>query len=334
MGQDIYFTKAYAEVNALIEAGEAIFIELDNQYGHITHSAIKREIANEIDGVKYYDLITPYGYGGPIIHRCIDEARLIESYEVALHEYCEANRIVSEFVRFHPLFQNQEAFKDIYDVKYLRQTVGTDLRRFDNTFQSEFSTTARRRIRNLIKEEKYSCVLAKGFDDIEDFISIYKETMDRRHATDFYYFNRNYFYELKRRFRSQLVTTTVYYQGEIIAMGLYFLSGKVVHDHLNGTKAEYLHLSPAYLLKYTMMNWASKNGFDVIHYGGGVSNAQDDSVLKFKKSFAKNTDFEFHIGSRIWNQSVYEVLCRNRDIDSTSGFFPAYRAPVEKIKER
>lgn len=333
MYQDIYFTKAYAEVNELIEDGEAIFIELENQYGHITHSAIKREIDIDIDGTKYYDLVTPYGYGGPVIHRWTNIEKLVETYEAALLEYCEAHHIVSEFIRFHPLFQNQEAFRGIYDVKYLRQTVGTDLKRFDDTFQNEFGATARRRIRNLIKEEKYSCVLTRGFNDIEDFITIYKDTMDRRHATDFYYFDRNYFHELKRRFSDQLLTTSVYYQGEIIAMGLYFISGDIIHDHLNGTKATHLHHSPAYLLKYTMLNWARQNGYALIHYGGGVSNAEDDSVLKFKKGFSKNTAFKFHIGSRIWNRAVYEALCKKRGVDSAADFFPAYRASAIMVKE-
>ncbi|MFC3420002.1 GNAT family N-acetyltransferase [Salinicoccus hispanicus] len=333
MNRDIYFTKEYAEVNELIEHGEAISIEIQCEYGHITHTAIKREIDTGIDGEKYYDLITPYGYGGPVVHEYVNLKKLIEVFEETLMDYCDKHSIVSEFVRFHPLFQNQESFRSVYDVKYMRKTVGTDLISSTDIFQSEFCATARRRVRKLVKDEKFSCILARGFHDIEDFIAIYNDTMDRHHATDFYYFDRAYFEGLKRKFGNRLVTTSVYFEGQIIAMGLYFISEDIIHDHLNGTLAEHLHHSPAYLLKYTMMNWAKANDFSLVHYGGGVSNAEDDSVLKFKKRFSNHTEFEFHIGMKIWNRTAYDALCRQKGIDKKTDYFPAYRAPRIAVKE-
>ncbi|WP_031548032.1 GNAT family N-acetyltransferase [Salinicoccus luteus] len=333
MNKDIYFTKEYAQVNELIERGEAIFIEIECEYGHITHTAIKREIDTGIDDVKYYDLVTPYGYGGPIIHEYTDLDKLIEVFEDTLVDYCEAHNIVSEFVRFHPMFQNQEPFRSIYDVRYLRKTVGTDLLSFEDPFQSELNATARRRVRKLIKDDRFSCLVAAKFEDIEDFIEIYNDTMDRHHATDFYYFDREYFEKLKWEFGDKLLTTSVFFEGRIIAMGLYFMSDDIIHDHLNGTLADYLPHSPAYLLKYTMMNWAKANGFSFVHYGGGVTNEEDDSVLKFKKRFSSHTEFDFHIGKKIWNYKVYDALCRKKGIDRETDFFPAYRAPKIAVKK-
>src|SRR5699024_2119462 len=111
----------------------------------------------------------------------------------------------------------------------------------------------------LLRNEKIYCELNRGFEDIEAFIDIYNETMTRHQAAGFYYFDREYFYELKRQFGEQLFTTSVYYEDEIIAMGLYFISGNIIHDHLNGTRSRYLNLSPAYLLKYTAVSWAKEN---------------------------------------------------------------------------
>jgi hypothetical protein len=326
MNTDIYFAEEYAQVNELIENGEALFFEIKSEHGHITLSTIKREIDIRINGEKYYDLISPYGYGGPVIHSYTDLDKLREEFEASFTDYCRKNNIVSEFVRFNPLFQNQEPFKDMYDVIYLRNTVGTDLKSFKDPFQEEFCATARRRVRKLTKDDRFSCVVTRNFDDVEDFIDIYRETMDRLNASDFYYFDDTYFYELKKKFGNDLLTTTVYFEGEIIAMGLYFISGDIIHDHLNGTRAEHLKHSPAYLLKYTMMNWAKANGFSTIHYGGGVSNSPEDTVLKFKKRFSKNTEFEFHIGKKIWNRKVYNELCRRNGIFGETEFFPAYRA--------
>lgn len=326
MNNDIYFTREYAQVNELIESGQSIYFEIKSRHGHITLGAIKREIDTRVNGAQFYDLITPYGYGGPVVHASTDLKKLVAEFEAVFSRYCETNNIVSEFVRFNPLFQNQEAFGEIYDVSYIRSTVGTDLNRSEDIFQTEFCATARRKVRKLLKNDKISCSLTKGFEDIEAFLEIYNDTMKRHNATGFYYFDREYFYELKRQFGDELFTTSVYYEDEIIAMGLYFISGDIIHDHLNGTRSEFLNYSPAYLLKYTAMNWGKENGFSVLHYGGGVSNSEEDSVLRFKKRFSNTTEFKFHIGRKIWNQEVYDELCQINGVVGNTEFFPAYRA--------
>lgn len=326
MNMDIYFTEDYAQVNALLEGGEAVHLDIDSPYGRVTHTAIKRKVDTLIDGVQYYDLVTPYGYGGPFVHEHTDIDSLIDTYRDEMETYCRSEKIISEFVRFHPLFQNQEAFRQIYDVEYMRETVATDLLGSEDAFQNEFNATARRRVRKLVRDDRFSCLVASGFNDIEDFVDIYRETMDRHHASDFYYFDRAYFEGLKEKFGKQILTTSVYFEGKIIAMGLYFISGTVVHDHLNGTRAEHLQHSPAYLLKYTMMNWAKANGASLIHYGGGVTNDPEDSVLKFKRGFSRNTAFKFHVGRKVWNVPVYDAMCRELGVGETD-YFPAYRAP-------
>ncbi|WP_462420299.1 GNAT family N-acetyltransferase [Salinicoccus sp. Marseille-QA3877] len=322
---DVYFTKEYAKLNELIENGEAKFFEIWSKHGHVTHSAIKREIHTTIDGEKYYDLISPYGYGGPVVHSHTDLNKITSEFNECFKLYCHNNNIVSEFIRFHPVEQNQLDFKDIYDTTYMRKTVGTDFKKFEDTFQNEFSRTARTKIRKRLRDDRFSFHVEKGFADIETFIDIYNTTMERHNAGQFYYFNKEYFYALKDKFHDDILTISVKFEDEIIAMGLYFLSGDIIHDHLNGTKPEHLELSPAYLLKYASMKWGVENGYSKIHYGGGVSNAEDDPVLHFKKRFSKHTEFDFYIGKKIWNEEVYDKLCKMRGMDKDRSFFPAYR---------
>lgn len=322
---DIYFTKEYVKVNELIEAGEAKFFEIKSKNGHITHSAIKRQIHTTIDGEQYFDLISPYGYGGPVIHDYTNREKLISDFKDCFSIYCANNNIVSEFIRFHPLFQNQEDMAGIYDSFYLRETVGTDLKRFDDVFQSEFSSSARRIIRKILKDKRLSYTVHFGLDNVEDFLDIYNTTMNRNGASHFYYFNKEYFYALKDKMRNNLMTISVHLDGQIITMGLYFLSAKTIHEHLIGTKPEYLKFSSAYLLKYAAMQWGKENGYDLIHYGGGLSNADDDPLFLFKKRFGKETAFKFHIGRKIWNDEVYDKLCVERGMDKNRDFFPAYR---------
>src|SRR5699024_6804917 len=154
----------------------------------ITHSAIKREIQTTIEGEKYYDLISPYGYGGPIIHDYSNKQKLIEEFNECFSIYCNNNNIVSEFIRFHPVVKNHQERKDIYDITYMRQTVGTDFKKFEDTFQSEFSRTARTKVRKRLRDDRFSFHIDRGFENVEDFVDIYYKKKDRYSIRLYYYF--------------------------------------------------------------------------------------------------------------------------------------------------
>lgn len=64
---DIYFTEEYGKLCELIERGTSETFRLQNDNGEIQHMFIKRLIPQLVNGTQYYDLITPYGYGGPVI---------------------------------------------------------------------------------------------------------------------------------------------------------------------------------------------------------------------------------------------------------------------------
>ena len=71
--------------------------------------------------------------------------------------------------------------------------------------------------------------------------------------------------------------------------------------------------------------WGKENRYELIHHGGGRSNSADDSLYKFKKQFGKNTDFRFHIGKKIWNNDIYNKLCKLKNINEDDDYFPLYR---------
>ena len=88
---------------------------------------------------------------------------------------------------------------------------------------------------------------------------------------------------------------------------------------------EYLHLSPAYILRYAITKWGKENGYELIHHGGGRSSNEDDSLYLFKKQFAKNTRFDFYLGKKTWNIEIYNELCNKKGVSKESDYFPAYR---------
>ena len=61
---DIYFDKNYGELYEDKENGKCIVFEFESEYGKVRNVFIKREIPISLcDEKKYFDIVTPYGYG-------------------------------------------------------------------------------------------------------------------------------------------------------------------------------------------------------------------------------------------------------------------------------
>lgn len=330
---DLYFEPNYGKLYEKMENGESIVFKYNGEHGTITHMFIKRLIPIKVDGQSYYDLVTPYGYGGPLITECKEGQKneLVKEFEFEFEKYCKENNIVSEFVRFHPVIGNTDDFRSCYMVSDIRNTIGTNLKDSDDPFQSEFSKSCRKNIRRALREG-ISFKITEKPDDVQDFKKIYYSTMERNEADEYYYFDDDYFNKCVQLFKENIVLVEAIYNQQTIAMGLYFTYNKTIHIHLSGTLSEYLFLSPAYVLRYAVTMWGKEKGYELIHHGGGRSNSLEDNLYLFKKQFGK-TEFKFSIGKKIWNFDIYNELCKITGADSNGDFFPAYRGKIITDKE-
>ncbi len=324
---DIYFDSNYGKLYEKAEHGVCEVFEYEDDNGKVCHQFIKREIPQELlhSTEKFYDIVTPYGYGGPVIVKAEDKKKLVNDFFVAFAKYCEQQNIVSEFVRFHPIVNNALDFKEIYNATWDRKTLGTNLKDYDDPVKQEFSKSCRKSIRQTLKKEVEYRIIEKPFD-LSGFKKVYYDTMDRNDASEYYYFDDEYFEKIQEWYRENLLIIEVIFEGQVIAAGLYFLYNKMIHVHLSGTLKEYLHLSPAYILRYALTCWAKEKGYEYIHHGGGRTNKEDDALYLFKKQFASNTQFDFYLGRKIWMPEKYIEICRQNQINPDQAFFPAYRS--------
>lgn len=324
--KDIYFDPNYGKLYESVEKGECIFWSYTGSEGKVTHQFILREIPIETKE-KWYDIVTPYGYGGPVIEYVSPGytfGDLGEAFENAFSAFCKENKVVSEFVRFHPLYNNALDFAKSYEATAIRKTLGTNLKDYEDPVKEEFSKGCRKKIRRALNAGVGYRVVESP-NQMDEFIHIYYDTMRRDNADEFYYFARGYFDELLAVFKDRIIMVEAIYEDKVIAANICFVSDGNIHVHLSGTLEEFLDLSPAYILKYATVIWGKEHGLNMVHYGGGTSNARDNSLFEFKKRFAQNTEFDFYIGKRIWNESIYNALCEEKGITDHGDFFPAYR---------
>ncbi|MTD30567.1 GNAT family N-acetyltransferase [Planomicrobium sp. YIM 101495] len=302
---DVFFSPHYGKLYEEIENGTCEQFEFRHPFGKIRHVFIKRPLPFRTNGQIFYEILTPYGYGGPVIEKVVQgrEKDLVRLYDAAFSDYCEKHAIIREFIRFHPLVGNADHFKDVYNIQFRRMTIGTDLTKSADPFQTEFSKSARRNVRNALKQGVTFRVIVNP-SSLGAFPSIYYQTMKRNQASSLYYFDDRYFAECLTSLGKAIVFVEVLYEGKVIGAGINFSSNEWIHTHLSGTLAEFHHLSPAYILQYALVLWGKENNKELIHDGGGRTADEDDLLYLFKKQFSKNTDFRYEIGYKVRNAEV------------------------------
>lgn len=323
--KDIYFEPVYGKLCEIIEEGTAEIFHLETADGIISNMFLKKHLPADLDPEqKYFDLSTPYGYGGPLILELKgDKTKLVTEYEHQFSQYCMDNNIICEFIRFHPLIRNYLDFEEIIDTHFLRKTVATVVKGSTDPFMEEFNRSARKSIRRVLQKD-FSYEIIDRPDNLNQFIRIYQDTMDRNKAKGFYYFPPEYFDALLKSFRDNVLNINVFVEDTCIASGLYFVYNNFLHAHLSGTLSEYLEFSPAYLLKYLTCQWGKEHNIDYIHYGGGTTNDPQDSLLQFKSKFTQKGFFDYYIGKKIYNREVYDAMV-NKSKKENFNYFPQYR---------
>ncbi|MFB6466865.1 lipid II:glycine glycyltransferase FemX [Cytobacillus sp. Hz8] len=317
---DIYYTKEYVQLFAQVEGGVPEAIYFENDAGKVFYPYIKRKIDVK-EG--YYDIISPYGYGGPIIE---GNKRVIEVFYLQFKQYCLDNYIITETVRFHPLLNNVEYMRKLMSVDYVRKTTAIDLTQSLDDIRKKYRSNTRRNIRKA-RRDGVEVYRSTRKEDVEIFIELYEETMNRNHALDFYYFDQSYFdRQMEETQYSKPYFIFAKYKEEIIAGVLLIIGKEFAHYHLGASKTAYLHLRPNNLLFDAMVEFSKSFGVQALHLGGGYGD--NDSLFKFKSSFTNNNHYDYFLGKNVVNEEVYRELIKittNDDTASGSNFFPIYR---------
>jgi serine/alanine adding enzyme len=325
---DVYYSPAYGKLYEDIENGEYIRYKLSTHAGTVINPFIKRPIPWLIDGKQYYDIITPYGYGGPLLVDCDCAEPLMQEFNTAFSLFCKDNDIICEFIRFHPLINNAAYCNSVYDVVLNRHTVAMDIA--DAAFFStQFDTPCRNRVR---KSSKNGVIIEidNQLKAIDVFADLYYMTMAKNGADDYYFFSRSYFHKIRDELAGSASLINARYNDKIIASSLFlFTAGGNAHYHFSATNPEYYSLASNNLILKTACDYFSGLGCTWLHIGGGLSSDMNDRLFVFKRTFGREDRNlkDFYTGKRVWNKEVYD---RAVDIYMANGgcrnsFFPEYR---------
>lgn len=328
---DIYYLHEYADSLRIHGDGKPYLLYFEFLAGRLAYVVFQNDISDlkyykgSLEKGKYFDWTSPYGYGGPMVEGILSDDD-IESIKTELFGFAKANNIISQFIRFHPLLHNSCYFEKLCSVANLKQTVVVDTESTEIIWKNMTPNN-----RNMVRKAEKNGVkiIIDHGERINEFMEIYKQTMDMRLADEYYYFEKEYFQYLINNFKDNIIFFYAEYQGKIISASIFLYNNTYMHYHLSGTLPEFRNLASVNLILTKAAEWAAQKKINQFHLGGGIE--AEDSLFKFKKNFNRNGLVDFYIGSTIFLKDKFDYLVELRrqtdsSYDDQKKFMIKYRA--------
>lgn len=329
---EVFYLNEYVTAfeNYEVKNGVPVLLYYENGSDRAIYTFFKRDIANDpnflgkLEERKYFDLISPYGYGG-----WMGEIENYAALNAEYNSYCLEHSYISEFIRFN-LFSDYQSHYDGTVETHTHNVVRSLDLPLDEMWMN-FKQNVRKNVKRANKNG-LTVIIDEGEhinDHLSDFLHIYYATMDRTNAEDDYYFDEKFYRNINKMTSNAAYFHTVNpVDGKIISTELIIYGGENAYSYLGGTDKEYFNLRPNDILKYEIIKWCQNKGLKNFVFGGGYGS--DDGIFEYKKHFAPNGIVNFYIGKKILDEEKYEGLCKIRGIETDqnskfTGFFPRYR---------
>ncbi len=318
---------AFAE--PMLQQGERLAAAVcDSAAGRVLHAVVVRDAPGFCT-----DLVSPYGYAGPLVWDADDPAALALDFWEAFDVWAAETRVVSEFVRFSV----------VDDVLPYRGRTSPRLVNYvhelPDTEEALWAAYAPKVRQNARRAERSGVTVE--FDEtgerLEDFLRIYLSTMIRHDSDASYRFDARCFERLHEQMSGSFVYVFAMHEGRAVSADLVLLGTQAAYYYLGGTDADAFRLRPNELVKTAALEFARATGRTHFVLGGGMQTG--DGLERYKRGFAPDGARMFCSGERVLDTAAYAELTRSRSacfddaaecgdqpewVDGPA-FFPAYR---------
>jgi hypothetical protein len=305
-------------------------VAMEDSSGGILFPMLLRALEDEpwAKGIDHcVDLTAPYGFGGPFSWGMPDVTTFWNWFD----QWATAQRVVSLFTRL-PLFEDQTIlFKG--EVIEKGPSVVIPLEGGEASIQNNYERAVRGVLRQSV-QKGVSVVPDPHGDRLEEFLTVYYSTMERRAASSSYFFPRTFFTALRERLSTHVMFFHALHDSHVVSSELQLISQTHTYAFLGGTTETGLACRANTALRHQTNVWASEQGKRYMVFGG--SHRENDGLLSYKKRFAPHSSLKmFKVGTRIFNPDQYMRLLEQRRVWAlgqgqqwvpVEGFFPAYRS--------
>ena len=253
---------------------------------------------NQIPSTDYFDIEPWFGYRGPII--VSDSQEFLKKALIKYIDICKERKIVSEIIRFDPI---REYHKNFYDLENIMIINGrkisyiSSVQNCNNELLKSYPNSTQRQIKNAEQLYSFREINPSLLNEFQMFIELYYLSLDKVKADQRWYFDSEILKSLTSVRSVKIFGVFINCSSEIlISAALVLFNNDTAHTLLiaNNNLNDYKGGSD-YLYHKIAVNMFSI-GIKWICLGGGRSNSEDDSLLKFKSKFCGNNIFYLPIG--------------------------------------
>jgi hypothetical protein len=315
--RDVYLRREYLESASLLGQGRPVYLHVPGPSGDVLFPCLVRDADGGLA-----DVGTPMGYGGPVATGADPpSAAFFSEYQ----RWCEENRVVATFIRFHPVLANQRLAEGRWHLEHIGHSIGW---RLDGRSADDLVAGMDSHHRRVVRKARAAGMeisVEASPGDLGAFVSLYEATMRRRNASSFYFFPASYWRHVIAELRAGLVRADARTEGELVASIVCFASPPLLHYHLGASSQRGQELGANHLIFLETAAWAAGRGFALFHLGGGVGGFED-SLYEFKRRFDPGGALPAFLGKAVHDADAYRSLSGSHEIDY-AGYFPAYRRP-------
>lgn len=302
---DVHYTTHYFLSALTLDPGEALMFYYNDELGSVAYPYIKRQV--EEGHSNYFDITTPFGYGGPVLRATTDASALAVEFMEVFSNYCKEEGIIAEYIRFHPLYGNASYFKNHLKLIPIYETYTIDLKKFAQTSIARESDAG--------ESEKLVIKKLGTVRHMFDFLVLYySEVRKREEADSYYFFTEDYFEALVSEL-GQVLHLFGAFRGSKLVSACYILAeGNVIYHHLDGTieNEDKGETTRALLLK--VAEWGAEHNMSYYHLGGDFK-VESLQVIPIKKNLANMQPSMFYICEKIHNDIVFRDLVNPEELD-------------------
>ena len=260
-----------------------------------------------------------------------EDIKFLDKAWVSFIGFAKKESMIAGLIRFHPLIHFNSFLKND-SIKMVSQckTVWLDCEQSLQTIINNYSLDIKKRVLKA-KNDGIVCDGSQNLKDLMLFAKIYLKRMKSINAGENYLFDDKYFKSISElnsvNWRVYLVKTS---GNQVIGGALIFLTDFFCNIHLSSSLKEYFNLSPNIVLRDTIIKDCLKLNIKKIHFGGGRTLSNSDSLLNFKKKFSKET-VNYFVGGLVIQSKVYDRIIQEWNLNNLEklqnykNFFLKYR---------
>lgn len=326
--QDVFYSPGFAALcqKTINSADRVLCAAWESATGGIAlYPFVQRDIGRvtgleNSDGLQ--DLVSLYGRGGMTVAGLAEEE--LAAFHRCVHDWALDNRVICSFDRFHPVLRNEAVSVAGTRVIDVGGFVVVDLTDAIDLVESRYKQSMRA---DLGKAERSGVTVffEESIDHLDEFLSIYYETMRRHDAKEFYFFERAFFELMPIYIPGKFLFSYARMNGDIVSAELILKHGIYAHCFLSGTKPEVRNQCPNHRLKRDLHRWLAARGCHHYLLGGGSNG--DDGIFKYKRAFAPNGVLPSRVGGGVFDASAMQTLRQRMEVSGAvmnSGRFQFY----------